>query len=138
MKFEWVAAVHTDVLIPLFRSFILIGNFTGPNSDVPEFVLIPLFRSFILIRDELVDFFARVATCLNPFVQVFYSNILSMLHIRQSPSGVLIPLFRSFILMLTGLLPELVAITSVLIPLFRSFILIRTGCSLSSAVGLES
>ena len=86
------------VLIPLFRSFILIVPYCELQSLL-YYVLIPLFRSFILILERLASFYhARSVLIplfrsfilifkkeyynktqkeegLNPFVQVFYSNI---------------------------------------------------------------
>ena len=41
------------VLIPLFRSFILIPKFMELNIVMLKVVLIPLFRSFILITKEM-------------------------------------------------------------------------------------
>ena len=86
------------VLIPLFRSFILILELLKKLS-LTKCVLIPLFRSFILIRDKgscernhnrsdslnpfvqvfysnmrKLSYFFFLRSCLNPFVQVFYSN----------------------------------------------------------------
>ena len=66
-------ALFPSVLIPLFRSFILIHT-TGIGSEEPCMnVLIPLFRSFILIH-KVNAASAAVSSGLNPFVQVFYSN----------------------------------------------------------------
>ena len=64
--------IEKQVLIPLFRSFILIKLFLCFLQGFTS-VLIPLFRSFILINRpgfEVVSAKKR----LNPFVQVFYSN----------------------------------------------------------------
>ena len=61
------------VLIPLFRSFILIIDPMKKTVDSVCKVLIPLFRSFILIS-RMVGSSYRKIEGLNPFVQVFYSN----------------------------------------------------------------
>ena len=89
--------IEKQVLIPLFRSFILIKLFLCFLQGFTS-VLIPLFRSFILINRpgfEVVSAKKR----LNPFVQVFYSNSILEWNKILDRMKVLIPLFRSFILM---------------------------------------
>ena len=44
------------------------------------YVLIPLFRSFILIRKTMTVHTTSMTSSLNPFVQVFYSNDNSLVH----------------------------------------------------------
>ena len=63
-----------------------------------------------------------VNQCLNPFVQVFYSNMSKKMVTFRCDERVLIPLFRSFILMQNAY-KILRKVKKVLIPLFRSFIL---------------
>ena len=62
--------------------------------------------------------------CLNPFVQVFYSNAIVFNRNVVNVPRVLIPLFRSFILILVQIFVFVLGTGIVLIPLFRSFILI--------------
>ena len=66
--------VQILVLIPLFRSFILMGIDNEWIQLGRKKVLIPLFRSFILISCKQ-KIRKQQSTCLNPFVQVFYSNL---------------------------------------------------------------
>ena len=44
-----IFSFYAHVLIPLFRSFILMLMTLGTNMEQKKSVLIPLFRSFILI-----------------------------------------------------------------------------------------
>ena len=65
------------VLIPLFRSFILI--FTrmcfehSCNNSLNPFVQV-----FYSNTSHSTVFFTSFGKCLNPFVQVFYSNVVAI------------------------------------------------------------
>ena len=108
----------------MFRSFILICREALQKLEREIRVLIPLFRSFILMDYRQRELFHYCHYGLNPFVQVFYSNeVFENLDVGKIPYSlnpfvqvfysnkriwqcrrvkevlVLIPLFRSFILM---------------------------------------
>ena len=94
---DTIVVKDPNVLIPLFRSFILIvqnrlnahiyiqclnpfvqvfysNTDSNPEKYLGAYVLIPLFRSFILIVTRRSHIIASEIASLNPFVQVFYSN----------------------------------------------------------------
>ena len=112
-------------------------------------VLIPLFRSFILIQYLLRDCFPVAYNCLNPFVQVFYSNKAPLATLLVTFIGGLNPFVQVFYSNMGFNFNKLTVgdiclnpfvqvfysnvnaaktiqavIQKVLIPLFRSFILI--------------
>ena len=95
-----------------------------------------MFRSFILIKIKALKEY-DMAKSLNPFVQVFYSNMKNIKAIWHRFISVLIPLFRSFILMCFIKIDNNVFYAQVLIPLFRSFILM-TGTPLYTCTMLTS
>ena len=60
------------VLIPLFRSFILIRN--NRNKEIKKFLGLNPFVQVFYSNCPILSQLSLVPLGLNPFVQVFYSN----------------------------------------------------------------